>query len=340
MRIDKLYVGQAFKNYKVMCKELEMEVKTSNSKKAQLKELERHCKLQKVGHSISIIEIYETPLTKSENRGRKSVYGDLVQLLIVDYLLEQNERTVLITRNRLLSSISFTNQNYSYGSQNIHYLSRYMDIGSGVIYDFYNTSNASFRSAFIGALENLRSQSLIMYDVVTVVYSNNNHKIASEEQKEFILNIEKETMKSLGHNDIKSVRASRDWETFKKLVSNELEMTSDIKYYYTGYNITVNREHIRDGQKHILEDIINKENRDSKRRELNEIVYNRVMKNAQSRQDKSMETDLFEKGKMHKVRESFSYIEDNKSLANILIKENSRSIVAPIEKLKDRSKKR
>lgn len=72
MRVGKLYEGQVFKNYKMMCEELEMPIRAGNSKKAQLRELGRYCKFQIVGHRITVLELFDSPLELQEKRGRKS----------------------------------------------------------------------------------------------------------------------------------------------------------------------------------------------------------------------------------------------------------------------------
>ena len=72
MKTEILHVGQKFRNYKQLSLDLEMEVKSStNSKKAQIKELERYCKLSKIGHSFTVDEVYDEALSKIENRGKK-----------------------------------------------------------------------------------------------------------------------------------------------------------------------------------------------------------------------------------------------------------------------------
>jgi hypothetical protein len=73
MKIDKLYVGQVFKNYKELCLVLDIEIKAGmNSKESQFKELSRHCEFEKVGHKIIIKKKYDTPLPKVDRRGRSA----------------------------------------------------------------------------------------------------------------------------------------------------------------------------------------------------------------------------------------------------------------------------
>ncbi|MEM4994799.1 zinc-ribbon domain-containing protein [Priestia sp. SB1] len=77
MKIENLSEGQVFKNYRVLCRTLEMPIKEGNSRKAQLKILDLYCKWSRSGNSIKIEQIYEKPLTKVENRGRSGgIHGN------------------------------------------------------------------------------------------------------------------------------------------------------------------------------------------------------------------------------------------------------------------------
>ena len=68
MNIENLEEGMEVKNYKELCKLLEMPVKTSNSKKSQMKELERYVDFEQKGQKIIIQEIYSQPKEKVDNR--------------------------------------------------------------------------------------------------------------------------------------------------------------------------------------------------------------------------------------------------------------------------------
>ena len=68
MNIENLKVGQVIKNYKVLCELLGQEIKTSNSKKSQLKEWERYFRYHKEGQKIIIDEIFKIPLSIEDGR--------------------------------------------------------------------------------------------------------------------------------------------------------------------------------------------------------------------------------------------------------------------------------
>lgn len=74
MEVNKLYSGQVIKNYKELCKLLNIKVKTGNSKKAQITELKRFCSFTKEGQKIIINEVYDIPLPENKNMGNTSKF--------------------------------------------------------------------------------------------------------------------------------------------------------------------------------------------------------------------------------------------------------------------------
>jgi hypothetical protein len=55
-------------NYKILCELLDWKVSSNNTKKAQLKELERYVRYHKEGNKYIIDEIFEEPKEKQDNR--------------------------------------------------------------------------------------------------------------------------------------------------------------------------------------------------------------------------------------------------------------------------------
>lgn len=318
-----------------MCEELDMPIRTSNAKKAQLKELKRYCKIQQVGHSLTIVDVFDTPLPRIESRGKTSVYGDLMQLLISDYLIEGGRTTTLITRNSMLKNIEMVNSNYSYGSRNVTHLSKYMNINQQTVYDFYNTSNSNFRSAFETALKNLRDKALIIYDTVTVVYcSVKKHRIAEEIEKEEILAIESKVLADMNFKDIPSVRISSRWGEFKKNISRHLKIGGKIEYYYTSYEITINMENLQSNHDLDLKSLLSKMDRNQKKSELNLLVCDRLLENAKKRRI------AFNGDNSKRNRSEFNYPQDNNRLIELLIKSDAKDISEKIEGLKKLDRKK
>lgn len=73
MQVENLEVGQVVKNYNELCLVLNMRNKTSShSRKAQLKELARHCDFDRDGRNYIIKRFYDSPKEKIDGRGKTS----------------------------------------------------------------------------------------------------------------------------------------------------------------------------------------------------------------------------------------------------------------------------
>lgn len=80
MRIENLHEGQIVKNYKELCKILNVEAKGGASKIAQYKEFDRYFEYEKQGHKYIITKIYENPKERIDNRmnGNNLKYKDIL----------------------------------------------------------------------------------------------------------------------------------------------------------------------------------------------------------------------------------------------------------------------
>lgn len=115
IKIEALTSGKTFKNYKILCGELGIEIKRSgDSRKAQFRELERYCTYSKVGHSIIIDKVFEQPLEKTKRKGNNTVYSEFIQLLILDMLALSKNGNMSISKGMLIKSVSLVNHNYKY----------------------------------------------------------------------------------------------------------------------------------------------------------------------------------------------------------------------------------
>jgi hypothetical protein len=333
MNIENLKVGQSFKNYKELCLELGIEIKASaNSKNAQLKELSRHVKYNKIGHKFTIEEIYETALKKEDNRGGSynTIYGDIIQLLIAD-LLAQSDGHISIGRSKLMLTIGMVNVNYSDCRELVEKLSKYTEMDEKVIYDFYNTSASNFKYTIETALRNLMDKRVIMYNTIVKVkeigkFTTRN---ATGHELEMIMDIEKNILDELGYDKLSSVRVSKDWKEFRLKSKRLLHEQSDIQYYYTAYDITVNSKYIYEECNDLVDLLLEKAKRLESKNELNQIVRTNIMNNAQKRHEKG-----FTAGKrMSKVRLADSYIGNFEKLTHLLINKNTPNILHEIRKV-------
>lgn len=329
MKIEKLYAGQTFKNYKELCSELEWEVKKStDTKNAQFKELERYCKFSKMGHKFYIEEVYDKPKEKIENRGKSSIYGNLVQLLIAD-LLAQCKGHVSISRTKLMVTIGMVNCNYGECRELIQKLSKYTEIDEKVIYDFYNTSTSSLKSVIETALNNLMDKRVIMYKKIIKVSERNsyNTREATDEELDIIMTIEKDVLEELGYEKMSSVRVSKDWNKFKKKTKKLIHEETNIDFYFTAYDIVINYKYILDERNELIDLLLEQVKRQESKGKLNQLVSSQLIMNAQNRHENGFTSGK----KLSKTRLSKNYVSNIKELTDLLIDKNTISIIDAVK---------
>ncbi|WP_425203640.1 hypothetical protein [Priestia megaterium] len=330
MKIENISEGQIFKNYKELCKELEIPVKSSNSKKAQFSELSRYCKFVKVGHSIHIHEVYDQIIDKIETRGRKNIYGDMVQLLIADILAKSEDHVVTLSRNSLLRTINMINKNYGFCIQHVKQLSKLTEIEEAVIYDFYNNSNNSLKQAIESALKNLEKRCVIWYERVMKValLHSSNHRLATDEEKTIIMEAKKETLKKLGYTEEDEVliRKSKDYGKFKKGVEEIIKEKSDISYYYNAYKIGISQKYIKEERDKLIKLVMDDYKRITIQDKLNDTVVENFKSNAENRHDNAANSI----SKMAVYRVDCGYPNKINQLVDILIDDDQSDIYKDI----------
>lgn len=118
MNLSKIRVGETYKNYKELCHALGEKVMAGNSKKAQLKEWERYFSYTKEGHKFIITEIYNEPKERDDKRilgNNAAYYIDYIEILLLNLFTEyaeQEQRTLLLSKSKLLYLLKMINTNY------------------------------------------------------------------------------------------------------------------------------------------------------------------------------------------------------------------------------------
>jgi hypothetical protein len=335
LNIENLNTGEIFKNYKHLCEVLEMEVKNgAKGKQYQLKELERFCKLKKEGRRFIIEEVYESPLPKTDERkqGNNNVYGELIQLLILDLLAQTDKGTITISRSKLLRSIDMTNINYGHCGENVPTLARYIKAEEAVVYDFYNTSNSNFKNSVESALKKLEDKRIVTYTTVTKVCDENGSlRLATDEEKELILEYEKSVLDELGFKQVSQVRCSSKWKEYKNKVKKLLQKYSDINFHYIAYHITVNQKYIDQELEHLTDLLLSDLQRAKNKFELNTTVCENLLSNAKKRHSKASQFSVH--NKMKKYRNKDSYIEKIEKLIDLLIDSSQSSVSNELVKM-------
>lgn len=307
MNINNLGKGQIIRNYKELCLLLDIKVEAGNSKKAQLKELERFVKYHKEGNKFIIDEIYSIVKDKVDlrNEGNSSIYGDNIKrllLLLMATSVENDE--IILPISILLNKLSMVNVNYSLGRRNQDKLSEVLNIDEKYISEFYDTTHQNLKRTLETNLNQLDRKAILRWETVRMICKKvaivkyneldeieidtnkvqynikEEYSVATKEQDLLILEAENEILKELKLEDINDVFRCGKADVFYKKVYTILRKKANIKYYFNGYKLIYNRDIVIDELEKYGEDMCNV------RHELNNIVKEKIFDNAIKRQEK------------------------------------------------------
>lgn len=333
MNIENLEVGMVVKNYKAMCELLCEDVQAGNSKKAQIKEWERHFKYTKEGNKFIIEEVYELVKFKEDGRktGKSNVYGELAQILLIDKLANAKSRTITISKSKLIRDLSLANENYTGCKSDLRKFSKYIGIDISYIYDFYNVNDSSFTGIITRALNNLQDKKIISYSTKykIKVYGGNN-RLMTDEEEYLMIKCERETLKELGFKKVSEVRKTNKWKLYNSLALTKLREHLSVEYYYQAYHIIINDEYLEEERLDLINEIKSKSYRDMKHEEMNKLVVSEFNKRLTNKIND-------DNGKNLEFKRNDEYESNNLKLSKVLLDKNSENILSEVYKteLKD-----
>ena len=260
LELSNIKEGMIVKNYKELCKLLNEKEKTSDSKQAQLKEWERYFKFEKKGHKYIILEIYDLPLKKKDYRiyGNNSIYIEHIEKGLLKYLSQQKGYIVELVFKNLFYPLCLVNHNYL--RINKEELKKEFNLTDFEINHFYQYSYQYCKSILISSLKNLRNRSLIHYEFITMVSitrKNEKDQIITEireatnEEKKYIISIEREVLKQMKLKNINSVYLAFKQEEFYYKINQLLSERYDIDKCFEIIRIVFNKPDILEGLKEI-----------------------------------------------------------------------------------------
>lgn len=280
MEIKNFKIGQVIKNYKELCTLLNEKVKGGDSKKSQLKELERYISYHKDGNKFVIDEIFQDPKEKQDNRinnkGKSAEYIDDLELrLLGEFLTKGKDNNLTIGKSVLLRDVGLVNSNYSYCKQRQEKLANYLDIDKETIYDYYNSVDSMVVNNLEKALKNLSNEKIIDLDTTTIVCKNKligveykhqtyidefdeeieritpvaNSDIiyeeATDEEKDIILKVEGELLDKMKVKRVTDLFATgRIKEYYNECYKQIRKELKDFNFYFKAYKITYNYDRI------------------------------------------------------------------------------------------------
>ena len=317
MNINNLTENMIIKNYKELCSLLEIEPTTSNSKKAQFKELEMYIDYEKQGQKFVIKEIYDKIKEKVDMRtivkendkrhdGNNNIYGEDIKQLLLLMMASSMDNEIILPISILLNKLSMTNYNYSLGRRNQDKLSEVLKIDEKYVHEFYDTTHSNLKRTLENNLNLLDRKSLLRWQTVRMICKKiavvqynefdeieidvdtnkvqynirEEYSVATKEQDLIILEAENEVLEEMKLEDINDVFRHSATEQFYKKVNKIISKKANIKYYFNGYKLIFNRNKIIKELEKYGEDL------NDIRKQLNNKVKEKLFDNAIKRQDK------------------------------------------------------
>ena len=271
--------GDTF-TYKKLCEVLEEKPKSGNSKPKQLEDWSRYFEFEKDRTKIKILNIRDEVLPDIEKVLKKSKYYNDLETIIL-YGLKENNGFLRLSKSKALLFTNMVNKNYFISARNEPATSKMTGVDLKFIEAFRNLSSNKLKQIFDRNLKTMKDKALIMVDEVTVICkkevvsktisedreeileTKQIFKVATKEEKDFILDIENETLRILGYEKKSFCFLDGKWNTYMAIVSKRLQKYN-IEYYYSAYEITSSQK--------IINKTINKKQDEIAKLSLNEQV--------------------------------------------------------------------
>lgn len=345
LNLDNIQVGQIISSYSQLCILLGIEPKKGGmSRVSQKKELEQYINFENITRNkILIKDIYIIPRPKVDKRmeGNNTMYRDCFIAGLISLLRKSKKNHFLCSRGFLIEQLGFVNKNYRNCRSNPKETALELKIPEANLLDFYMINNNKLIKNIESNLDYFESKSYYFVDKVTAVCikcdGKEEHRIATDDEKELILKCENEVKKTLGIQDNSDIFIRNMWTIFNSNVKKRLkDEGSNISYYYKAYYFAFYRDKIEELY-HIL---VKKEESSlvKVRDEINSKYKESAMNSLDSRQKNAH--DRFKRGKVNEFTiERDSMLIDNKfkkhgkKLINNLISKNANSL--KVEVLED-----
>ena len=205
MNLSNLIVGQIVPNYITMCELLGEKPRTSNSKKAQIKEWECHFKFARDGHKYIIIEIYPHRKTKEDLRTENGLYVKLIEHQLLCEFAISNQIHQHATKTELFRQLGIINE-HKLSEYEINQTLKKHAIEKWHYDHFYGRRYNKFSNVLYKSLNSLESRKLLYYNnriLITDLNSREEKKwVASIQETNKILDLEKHILFELGHHRV------------------------------------------------------------------------------------------------------------------------------------------
>lgn len=171
--MKKLKKGQTFKNWKEVCEHMEWEIKTGNSKIAQIKQLASLCEYHTEGRKYIIDEVYE--IQKTIKDGRKDKLENIIDLeiaILINIMLNDKNKNMDFVQDGvaiysvmyLMQKTGLININYNICNKNRGRYACYINADVKYVHDHFNATNNTVKAHLFKALDRLDKLRIIDCD--------------------------------------------------------------------------------------------------------------------------------------------------------------------------------
>jgi len=312
MKVENLELNHEYKNWKEVCKVLEISTMEGNTKKKNIKKLNELTIYEKKGHKFIFTKIKKHDIINTINLQDHSAQ---LQLIIFNKVLQSYRNGVPIHASLriLLEDFSLINSNYNKYHYNQKQLSKILNVEEKFISEAYVRSYNTLKKKVESILNKLKNEWFIIWDkdvyIGGIVYTDYTHETGAIRQSmiDAGLNVNKPTKEKfyrrmtdwekkkfvgakerigydMGYRDEFSILMSGKWKEFSENVCLELSeifsgtnMKTHINYFHTSYNIYINDDSMELLNKRIEQLVF--ENPDEENKKMLMLTYDALMKN-------------------------------------------------------------
>ncbi|OAO82611.1 hypothetical protein [Anoxybacillus flavithermus] len=293
-------------------------------------------------------------------------YIHIIEKLIIDLLAQNKNGKVSLSKNLLLKELKMINRNYIHYKNKRYKLSDFTGITKIHIDEFYDVTDGTLTRNLERALKKLENRALIFWErkmkvcfvnvdveydenlniktrrevneneygdeeityIPTIPYIYTIHREATDEEIRIIKYAEEQILKKYNCEFLTDIYKKGIAEKFFKEVQEIIFNKAHIAYYYQAYEIIYTYKSIENFKEKINDMQLDFEERKELQSNLNNSVSERLVTNAQKRNEQAKEIDLKQikhrKRWLMALRQNNDYLSNTEKLVNILIKDDNK----------------
>ena len=248
MNLQNISEGQTIKNYKELCKLLEINEEQGNSKVYQIKDLERFLSMSRNGHSFIIDKIYGQEIERGISTGSRTLYVDnfsiqLLHELFEDYtykkskgLAEDGVNYMFKTPGQLAKLTGMVNNDYKvtklalkdFVEERNYYVSKF-DVD-----EFYKTITNKINSTIKTSMKILEDKKIIVPYKRHLFKFEGKQYVTGDAEETMIADIQNKIYNDMGFKGMFRKRKYKD--PLPLSILSEIYLSNRGEEFYTSFN--------------------------------------------------------------------------------------------------------